>query len=108
MAKKKVVATHGTVSEVENDKITQTKGKVLKFEGDPAVVRVSVGATLNTGNYTSLRLGVDVSLPCYPEKIEETFKKAEKFASHHLTQMIAKKAPKEDEVEEVEDSEFVV
>lgn len=103
MQRKKKVATHATVSEVVDNAIAQKNGKLKLFDGEPAVVRVSLGTTLNTGNYTSLRLGVDLSLPCNPAQVESTFLAAERFVSKHLDKMIAKHSPKADEIEDEEE-----
>jgi hypothetical protein len=46
---------------------------VQRFEVDPAYVRVNAGVTRNLGNYESLRLDVSITVPCYVEKIQETF-----------------------------------
>jgi hypothetical protein len=100
---RKKTGTHAVVTEIVDDKMAQKNGKLLKFDGEPAVLRVSLGTTLNTGNYTSLRLGVDLSLPCNPAKLEAGFSAAEKFVASHLAKMIAKHSPKSEEVEEVDD-----
>lgn len=40
------------------------------FETAPAYVRVSASTTKNLGDFNSVKVSVDVSLPCYPEGTE--------------------------------------
>jgi hypothetical protein len=49
-----------------------------------AKVGVGVGATLNTGNYSSIRCDVYVELPCLPEEVQETQAKARDIANTEL------------------------
>lgn len=55
----------------------------------PASAGVSLGATVNTGNYNSVKLGVHVTLPCYAEEVELTLDRAQKIADRKLTAMMA-------------------
>lgn len=49
----------------------QTNLKVPNFNGLPvARVTVSGGTTKNLGNFESARIGVEISLPCYPVEEE--------------------------------------
>lgn len=47
--------------------------RVSKFISTPAVVSVKGGATVNLGNYESARIDVTLSVPCYPEEIDDVF-----------------------------------
>lgn len=51
----------------------QERLKVRKFLSDPAYVRVNTGITKNMGNYESLRIDVSLSIPCYPEEVDQVF-----------------------------------
>ena len=103
---KKKIGAHSTVSEIQNGVVTQEKGKVKLFDGEPAVVRVSMGTTLNMGNYQSLRLGVDLALPCAPAKVEAAFVKASAFVQKKLDKMIQENTPKSLEVEHIDEVEL--
>ena len=46
---------------------------VHKFQTTPAVVSVSLGGTVNLGNYQSSKFNVMISRPCYNEEIDEAF-----------------------------------
>lgn len=44
--------------------------EVPVINSPPAYVRVSASVTKNMGNFNSIKVQVDVSLPCYPEGTE--------------------------------------
>lgn len=102
-SQKSLIGEHATVSTVVDGKIEQKKGKLLKFKEEPAVVRVSMGTTLNMGNYQSLRLGVDLALPCSPAEVDQAFERASKFTEKKLTELVARhKQPENEEVVDME------
>jgi hypothetical protein len=53
---------------------------VRAFATEPAKVSVGRGVTINIGNYQSARIDVMVSLPCYLEEIEQTYRYAKELA----------------------------
>lgn len=61
----------GTKKEGELQDTEEKKFHV--FETFPAYVRSSMSATLNMGNYNSLKIEVSISKPCYTEQIDATF-----------------------------------
>ena len=71
------------------EEVKQRKGTVQLFDGEPAIVRVGLGATLNMGNYESMRVGVDIELPCTEKQVPATFNRARKFARKKLAELIA-------------------
>lgn len=54
----------------EPERETTEKITVPIFETAPAYVRVSASTTRNMGDFNSVKVSVDVSLPCYPEGSE--------------------------------------
>jgi hypothetical protein len=58
--------------------------EVQTFESPPAHVSVSIGLTHNLGNYESAQTKVSVTLPCYPEEIDEATDAAREKAEHYL------------------------
>jgi len=80
---------HAVASVIKNGKVTQKRKAIVKFEGEGADIRVSLGATLNMGNYESLRIGVDLSVPCEPntKSIESAFQSAATFVDEKLDQL---------------------
>ena len=44
-----------------------------KTDNIDATVSVGMGATINTGNYESLRVDVGVSLPCNPSDVDAVY-----------------------------------
>lgn len=103
---RKVVGRHATLSVVKDGEVKQTKGKAMKFKEDPAVVRVSMGTTLNMGNYQSLRLGVDLALPCTPAQVDVAFQKAAEFVEKKLDTLIKEHTPEGVGVQNIEDVEL--
>lgn len=64
------------VTSSEKDKTDSRKVRAIrKFESEPAYVRINTGMTKNLGNYESLRIDVSLTVPCYPEEIEQVFDK---------------------------------
>lgn len=66
--------------------------KVPDFQGVP-VARVTVNAsyTKNLGNYESARIGVEVSLPCFPveEEIVRAYDTSQKLMAEMLQEQVA-------------------
>lgn len=47
--------------------------EVHRFATEPARVEVSLGVTVNLGNFESAKLSIGVVVPCYKEETEEAF-----------------------------------
>lgn len=47
--------------------------EVQKFDVEPAYVSIKAGVTKSLRQYESLRVDVSAQLPCYREKMDETF-----------------------------------
>ena len=94
---KKVIGKKGTMVMSKNDTAKSTAvGKIVKSAEKLAEVRVGIGSTLNMGNYESLRLGVDISLPCEAKNLDAAFGQALEMAEKNLERMIKKfKGPQE-------------
>jgi hypothetical protein len=52
------------------DKVAETEPK--RFNGTPAQVTYSRGATINLGQYNSKRVSVSITMPCNPDEVSET------------------------------------
>lgn len=85
--KRKVIARHPVASVVKDGKVAQKVKPIRKFSEEPANVRISMGVTLNMGNYESLRIGVDLSVPCPNTKtgIESACKSATAYVEKKLS-----------------------
>jgi len=57
---------------------------VHRFHTAPAEVEVSVGLTINTGNYNTARIQVSVRIPCYKEEIDEAYVFAQKWVEERV------------------------
>ena len=60
--------------------------EVVPFKTEPAKVSVGLSTTINMGNYESAKVDVFVSLPCYREEVESTYKAALSFVQAKVTQ----------------------
>lgn len=63
---------------------------VHRFVTEPARVGVEVGLTLNLHNYEFAKINVSVSIPCYKEEIDETYRYAQSWAKARLQTEVAK------------------
>lgn len=79
-----VSSSIGTKGETAFEESDRRVLEVRQFVTTPANVRVSVGQTINLGNYESHRLDVVVSLPCYREEIDTALINAADTASTFL------------------------
>ena len=51
---------------------------------EPARISVSLGLTLNLGDFESAKISVTCTLPCHVEELEDTFVAARNFAGKKL------------------------
>jgi len=68
----------------END---ETRLEVQTFDVQPAMAKVSLGLTINLGNYESARCDAGVELPAYVEELDDAFAKAWKMAEEQVQEM---------------------
>ena len=52
---------------------TMQVGDPKVFDGEPCMVGLSVGATINTGDYSSMRFEVSLRMPCSENDIDGTY-----------------------------------
>lgn len=80
------------VSKMYNGVEERTDGKIAvkPFVVEPAYVNYSEGATINVGNYQSVRVDVGISLPCYIEEINDAFIKAKEIVGKRIDEEIEK------------------
>ena len=65
-----------------------SKVKKTDIENGDALVRVGMGATINSGNYESIRIDIGISLPCDPDNIDETYNGLYKQVSDYLKEKV--------------------
>lgn len=56
-------------------KMEKSKKKINSYEEEKAVVTFGLGATLNAGDFESVRINFSLSLECPKSKIQDTIKK---------------------------------
>ncbi len=60
-------------------------GEPVVFEHEPAKVNVSLTSTTNTGDYQSVKVGVSLSVPCTPDRVDEAFAFAKEWAKDRVS-----------------------
>lgn len=63
-------------------------GQKVVPANDLATVAVSMGQTINTGNYSSAKLGVIITMPCNVADIDETFDFSKTWANNKMEEMV--------------------
>ncbi len=71
-------------SESESDTIS-----IHQFATEPASTGVSLGITINIGNFESVRIDVTCKVPCYTEELPQAFEFAQNFAEARLQEQIS-------------------
>jgi hypothetical protein len=66
-----VAVKNVVVKEVVDDREQTVPLQVEEFLVDPAYVEVGASVTRNLGNYESLRVHVEVRIPCYKEQLQQ-------------------------------------
>lgn len=56
---------------------------------DLCEVKFDIGRTINLGNYESVRVGVSIKLPCYPQEVDAVFKYSRSWATTKLGEVIS-------------------
>lgn len=70
-----ITVTRSKLIRGSGDEDTETgELEVRRFETDAAEVGMSCERTVNIGNYSSLKMRVDIRVPCYAEEVGEVQK----------------------------------
>lgn len=89
---KLVVSSQVTENQViVNKESREETVNTRRFDGQPAVVSLTFGATIETGEYQFARVDVGVYVPCAPDKaeIEKTYEEARAFVSEKIKSEIS-------------------
>lgn len=70
------------------EKVDNEHIAVHRFATVPAEVFYEAGATLNMGNYESVRLTIGIRMPCYREEANEAFDMAKAWVESRLEQEV--------------------
>lgn len=62
--------------------------KVRVFATDTIRIGTKLGATINMDNYESMRIDVEVNMPCYIEEAKECFGQVARFAFRRLDEEV--------------------
>lgn len=81
-----VTRAHYHMGEMYSEEAETDTIEVPLFRTSPAYVKVSGSVTRNTGNYNSVRVQVDVSLPSYPEgsELDRVYNICSEFVNHKI------------------------
>jgi len=63
--------------------------EVTPFEGEVARVGLDAAMTINLGNYQSAKVGVFLSVPCYPEEAHEVFDVVKATVEKRMSEEVA-------------------
>lgn len=66
------------------------KISIQEIKGPPAYVDYKMGYTTNLGSYESARVSVGVSIPCYPEELDEATSFAREYVDAEVAREILK------------------
>jgi hypothetical protein len=72
------------IGDVLEDSAKEELIKVTPFMTDPASVTVGAGVTKNMGNYESLRIFVQMTVPCYKEELDDIYPKVRDLVDKKL------------------------
>jgi len=72
---------------------TEHVGQFIVAQAPLCTVGVGAGATMNMGNYQSLRVNVFCSIPCEKKHLDATYESAAEFVEHKLNTLMEKLAP---------------
>ena len=83
-----VFAHYRHSGETSSEGVGEKKIFVTPFKSPHAIAGVSFRKKVYQGQYNSAEVGVNVSLPCYPEEIEDAIDEATKIASEHIGRLL--------------------
>jgi hypothetical protein len=81
-AKEKIIEVRKTMfgkEEVSNERV-----RIRPFVSNPANISIKAGITINLGNYESGRVDVMLSMPCYPEEINEVYEDVKSWVDSRI------------------------
>ena len=72
------ITTRESIAEVRKtmlgkEEVSSERIRIRPFISVPASITVKAGVTINLGNYESGRIDVMLTMPCYPEEIDEIY-----------------------------------
>jgi hypothetical protein len=94
MEKKKFepkLTVHRTIKRLKTvleDVETEEPLEILTYESEVGRVGITKGVTLNLGDFRSVRADVHLTLPCYPEEVDEVFEAVDEIVDSRLVQEV--------------------
>lgn len=84
MAEEVEVQTRDAIAEVRktmfgSEEVSNERIRIRPFISTPASISVKAGVTINLGNYESGRVDVMLTMPCYPEEVDDTYEDVKKW-----------------------------
>ena len=78
------IETKDAIAEVRKtmfgkEEVSQERIRIRPFISQPASISVKAGMTINLGNYESGRIDVMLTMPCYPEEVDETYESVKQW-----------------------------
>lgn len=84
MAEELEVQTRDAIAEVRktmfgSEEVSDERIRIRPFISNPASISVKAGVTINLGNYESGRVDVMLTMPCYPEEVDDIYEDVKKW-----------------------------
>ena len=72
------ITTRDSIAEVRKtlfgkETVSNERIRIRPFISAPASISVKAGITINLGNYESARVDVMLTMPCYPEEVDQVY-----------------------------------
>jgi hypothetical protein len=72
------ITTRDSIAEVRRtmfgkEEVSNERIRIRPFISAPASISVKAGITINLGNYESARVDVMLTMPCYPEEVDQVY-----------------------------------
>ena|SRR5210317_999800 len=72
------ITTRDSIAEVRKtmfgkEEVSNERIRIRPFISQPASISVKAGITINLGNYESARVDVMLTMPCYPEEVDQVY-----------------------------------
>ena len=83
------IETRDSIAEVRKtlfgkEEVSQERIRIRPFISTPASISVKAGVTINLGNYESGRVDVMLTMPCYPEEVDETYETVKQWVDSRV------------------------
>ncbi len=84
------IETRDAIAEVRKtvfgkEEVSSERIRIRPFVSNPASISVKAGVTINLGNYESGRVDVMLTMPCYPEEVDQIYNEVKEWVDSRIT-----------------------